>query len=144
LTDNRVLTTEDGLEAVVCDRSDGLGIELLRHAGIPVMVLSKEQNPVVTARCRKLGVECMQGADDKMGALTALMELHQLERSGIVFVGNAVNDVECLRFAGCGVAVADAWPAALEASDLVLSRPGGHGAVRELADLILARSEERG
>ena len=141
LTDNRVLTTTDGVEAVSSDRSDGLGIERLRKAGIPVMVLSKEQNPVVTARCRKLGIECVQGTDDKIGAMSALLATHELEWSEVVFVGNDINDVECLRAAGLGVAVADAWPAAVAAADLVLTRAGGRGAVRELADLILASRE---
>jgi len=51
-----------------------------------------------------------------------------------VYVGNDINDVDCLRLAGCGVAVADAHPEALRAADITLTRAGGHGAVRELCD----------
>jgi N-acylneuraminate cytidylyltransferase len=139
VTDNRVVTLEDGTEAILSDRSDGLGIERLREAGIPMIVLSKETNPVVAARCRKLSLECVQSADDKASALLAWMRAKSLDAADVVFVGNDLNDVECLRLVGCGVAVSDAHPAAYAAADIVLSRPGGHGAVRELADLIVER-----
>lgn len=142
LTDNRVMTFQDGAEAVTCDRSDGLGIGMLLKAGVPMVVLSKEANPVVSARCRKLGLECIQGLDDKRSAFVRWMEEHELDPAGVVFVGNDVNDLECLRLAGCGVVVHDAYPEALAEADLVLRRPGGQGAVRELADLILADTKE--
>lgn len=139
MTDNRVVTFQDGTEAVLCDRADGMGIELLRATDVEVVVLSKEANPVVTARCDKLHVACRQGIVDKLPAFRSWMADHELDPSDVVFVGNDVNDVDCLLAAGCGVVVADAHPSAVAAADLVLSSPGGHGAVREIADLILAR-----
>jgi len=142
LTDNGVLTTQDGVEAVRTNRSDGLGIAFLREAGLPMAVLSKEQNPVVAARCQKLQLECVQGVDDKIAAFVAWMDRRGLDPSEVVFVGNDANDVECLTAAGCGVVVADAHHSALAVADLVLTRPGGHGAVRELADLILDRVKD--
>jgi len=138
LTDNRVMTFPDGTEAVSSDRADGMGIEMLRGVGIPMVVLSKEQHPVVAARCRKLGLDHAHGIDDKSAAFRAWMDEHELDPATVVFVGNDVNDVECLELAGCGVAVADAHPAAAAAADIILSRPGGRGAVRELAELILS------
>lgn len=137
LTDNRVMTLQDGTEAVLSDRSDGLGIEMLRASGLPMVVLSKERNPVVTARCAKLSLDYVQSVDDKVGAFSEWIAAHDLDREHVVFVGNDVNDVECLRAAGCGVVVADATPEARAAADLVLTHRGGRGAVRELADLIL-------
>ncbi len=139
LTDDRVLTAQDGGEAVFCSRSDGMGIEMLRAAGIPAVVLSKEVNPVVSARCRKLQVECVQGVEDKASALVRWIKEHDLPAANVVFVGNDVNDVECLRIAGCGVAVADASDEARAAANIVLTREGGDGAVRELIDLVLSR-----
>ncbi len=137
LTDNRVMTFSDGTEAVVSDRADGLGIELLRATGLPMIVLSKERNPVVAARCLKLGLPFQQGIDDKVGAFRSWMTELALDPAGVVFVGNDVNDVECLDIAGYAVVVADAHDDARRAADLVLTRAGGRGAVRELVDLIL-------
>jgi N-acylneuraminate cytidylyltransferase len=141
LTDNKVATAQDGTETVVCDRSDGFGIETLRRAGVTVAVLSKERNPVVEARCRKLQVDCVQGLDEKVTALHAYLADHGLRPEHTVFVGNDRNDVECLKAVACGAVVADAHPSARAVANLVLSRPGGNGAVREIADLILKRRE---
>jgi N-acylneuraminate cytidylyltransferase len=115
---------------------------MLHNAGLPIVVLSKERDPVVAARCRKLGVEFVQAVDDKVGAFREWMSERVLDPTGVVFVGNDVNDVECLLAAGCGVVPADAHPSARAAADIVLSRPGGRGAVRELADLVLENTKD--
>ena len=70
-TNNKVIVSEDGKESVVCDRSDGLGIMMLKAAGIPSFILSKEKNPVVSARAKKLGLEVMQGIDHKLQILSS-------------------------------------------------------------------------
>jgi len=141
LTDNRVIVDQHGVESVSCSRGDGMGISLLRKVGVQVFVISKERNPVVEARCRKLQIEFLQAIDDKRPALEQLLGERGLSREGTLFVGNDINDVECMRWAACGVAVADAHPSALAAADLVLEKPGGFGAARELADRILGRAE---
>ena len=137
-TDNRVYVMQNGEEAIVCDRSDGMGIAMLRKAGIPMVVISTERNPVVSVRCEKLQLAVLQGVDDKLPALTEWAKEQGFTIDQIAFVGNDINDVECLRGAGLGVVVADAYPVAVEAADLQLVRDGGRGAVRELADQILA------
>lgn len=137
LTDDRVWVAADGSEMVAAHRGDGMGIELVREHGVEVVVLSRETNPVVAARCRKLGISYQHGVRDKVPALEALLADRQLDHDQIVYVGNDVNDLGCLRIAGCGVAVADAHPKVLAEADLVLSRPGGYGAVRELCDQII-------
>jgi N-acylneuraminate cytidylyltransferase len=137
LTDNRVVTFQDGTEAVIADRADGLGVERLRGAGMRMLVLSKERNAVVAVRCAKLGLECIQGIDDKATALRAWLAEHAVSAEHVVFVGNDVNDVQCLELVSCAVVVADAHPDVRGKADIVLGRPGGRGAVRELADLVL-------
>ena len=136
-TDNRVYVFQDGREAVVCDRGDGMGLSMLRATGLTIAVLSTEQNPVVEARCRKLKIECKQGLDDKRTALVELAREKSVDLKHVVYVGNDVNDLGCMEAAGFAVAVADAHPQALEAADFVLARPGGSGAIRELCDLLL-------
>ncbi len=137
MTDDRVYVAEDGRETVACTRGDGLGVTLLRRAHIPVLVLSTERNPVVAARCRKLKVECIQGCPDKTAEFDRVLREHAVRAADVVFVGNDVNDIGILRLAGCGLVVADAHPRAKAAARGVLAHPGGRGAVREVAELIL-------
>lgn len=144
MTDDRVVVREDGLESAICHRGDGFGIELLQKRGeVEVAVLSKETNPVVAARCRKLGILCHQGYDRKLPRLEALAEERGLEPREVAYVGNDLNDLEPMRWCGVAIAVADARPEVLRAADHVTRRDGGHGAVREVCDLLLGSSNER-
>ncbi len=136
-TDNKVMVTQEGLEAVVCNRGDGMGLSMLRRRGLPMLVLSSEVNPVVGARCRKLKLDCLQGYETKIGALNDWMVEKQLRPAEVVYVGNDVNDVECMSVVGCPVAVADATEPAHAAAKIVLRSTGGNGAVREVTDMIL-------
>lgn len=141
MTDNRVAVSEDGKEAVFCNRSDGLGIDLLKKRGIPMLVISLERNPVVAARCRKLGIECMQGIERKDEALCRWLAEHGLRAARTVYLGNDINDLACMRLVGFPVAVGDAYAPVKAIARWVLTRHGGHGAVRELADAICALEE---
>lgn len=136
MTDNRVAVLEDGREAVFCNRSDGLGIGRLRALGVPMLVLSTEVNPVVAARCAKLKLECLQGIEVKEDALAQWLAARGYDPARTIYVGNDINDLGCLRLAGYPVAVGDAYDEVKAIARLVLKRPGGHGAVRELADMI--------
>lgn len=140
-TDNRVFVHQDGTESVACNRSDGLGLEMARDAGLEIHVISKERNPVVRARCEKLGLPVAQQIDDKLPVLQGLAAERGLEATAVAFVGNDVNDAECMAWAGLGIAVADAHESALRAADFVTRQRGGHGAVREVCDLWLAARE---
>jgi len=137
LTDNRVWVNQDGVEAVAANRSDSYGLGLLRKAGIESLVISKEVNPVVAARCNKMKVPYLQGIDDKEKALQQHLVKKGIDSAHVVFVGNDINDLPGFRVAGWAVAVADALPEVIREADYVLSGQGGRGAVRELCDLIL-------
>ena len=137
MTDDRVWVDENGQESVVVHRGDGMGIALLRKAGIPAAVLSTERNKVVAARCKKLHLPVQQDLQDKAAALRKLLAEQQIDPAQVVYLGNDVNDLPCFPLVGCAVVVADAHPAVIAAADLVLEHTGGHGAVRELVDIIL-------
>ncbi|MBK8249823.1 MAG: acylneuraminate cytidylyltransferase [Gemmatimonadetes bacterium] len=137
MTDNTVWVGPDGVETVRCSRADGLGLAMLRQAGIPVVVLSTETHPVVTARCRKLDIPCQQGLADKGAALRDLATARGVSLDHVLFVGNDSNDAACLAMAGLAVVPADAHPAVLPHADWILAHPGGAGAVRELCDTLL-------
>jgi len=136
-TDNRVIVFDDGREAVVCNRGDGMGLALLREHKVPMIVLSTEKNPVVQARCAKLGMEFQQGLSDKLAVLHRLAAENKIDLAHVVYVGNDVNDLACMQAVGFAVAPSDAHPLARQHADLVLTSPGGYGAVRELCDLIV-------
>jgi N-acylneuraminate cytidylyltransferase len=142
MTDNRVLVFEDGREAVLCSRGDGMGLDLLRATGIPILVISKEGNPVVTARCRKLKIPCEQGVADKLPVLERAARERGVALSQVAFMGNDVNDLSCLRAVGLGIAPADAHPQVLRQADLITIAAGGVGAVREVCDLLMAANVE--
>ena len=141
-TDNRVWTDQDGKEMVAASRADGLRVRDLRERGISVIVLSSERNPVVQARARKMEIEAVQEPDlrKKGEALRKLMADRQVDPAHVVYVGNDANDLSCFEVAGWAVAVHDSYPEVLRAADYVLQSPGGHGALRELFDLVLGKS----
>jgi YrbI family 3-deoxy-D-manno-octulosonate 8-phosphate phosphatase len=137
MTDNRVLVDQDGREAVWVHRGDGWGIARLRDAGVPVVVISTETNPVVAARCRKLQIDSIQGCDDKLTALQRLACERNIDRESIAYVGNDANDLDCLKWVGLPIVVPDAETEVRAAAKRITSRAGGWGAVREVADWIL-------
>jgi len=141
-TDNRVYVMQNGDEAVACNRSDGMGISMLRAKGVPLVIISTEGNPIVKVRAAKLNLEVIQGVDDKLPRLIDWAGVKGLTLNQIAYLGNDINDLGCLKKVGLGVVVADAYPAAMDAADLILTKKGGHGAVREVADLWLAGNSE--
>ncbi len=142
-TDDTATVSTDGVEAVRVSRSDGMGVELLRAAGVPVLVLSKERNAVVAARAAKLRIPVLHGVDDKASALQRWCAEQGIDPARVAYVGNDVNDLPALEIVGWPIAVADAHPAVRAAARTVLTRSGGHGAVREVAELVLAAHRGR-
>ena len=124
-TDNRGLVLQDGREAVSCDCRDGLAVAQLKQSGIEMLVLSSETNPIVQARCSKLGISCLHGVDHKQSVLLDWLAECQIEPRQVIYAGNDVNDLECLQAVGCGVVVSDSHPDVFSAARIVLSSPGG-------------------
>ena len=137
MTDDLVTVDENGTESVRCSRSDGLGIRLVKEAGIAVVVISSETNRVVEARCKKLGIDFVQGTFQKTEKLRKYCQEKKIDSADAVYVGNDVNDIACFPVVGCALVPSDAHEKARAAADIVLTRAGGHGAVREVCDRIL-------
>ena len=136
-TDDAAYVDQDGRESVRVSRADGLGVERLRQAGVPVLIVSKETNPVVRARAAKLGVEVLHGVEHKAAVVRDWLGASGIRAERAAYLGNDLNDLAPMGVVGWPVAVADAQPAVRQAARLVLSRGGGAGAVRELCDLVL-------
>jgi 3-deoxy-D-manno-octulosonate 8-phosphate phosphatase (KDO 8-P phosphatase) len=135
-TDNRVWVNERGEELLAFSRSDGLGLRRLDEVGVKYLIISTEPNPIVGARAVKLNADCVQGVDDKLAVLFERTEELGVALGDTAYVGNDVNDVECLRAVGCPVVPADAWPEVRTLAKWVLSRAGGTGCVREFCDAV--------
>ncbi|MFJ3932440.1 cytidylyltransferase domain-containing protein [Streptomyces sp. NPDC090029] len=136
-TDDRVLVDADGREFVAVHRGDGLGVARMRAAGLRLLILSTEQNPVVAARARKLGIPVFHGIDRKDAALKQWAEEQGVALDRVLYAGNDVNDLPCFAVAGWPVAVASAHGAVRAAARAVTAAPGGEGAVREIAGWLL-------
>ncbi|MFI0898871.1 cytidylyltransferase domain-containing protein [Streptomyces sp. NPDC020983] len=136
-TDDRVLIDADGREAVTVHRGDGLGIAALRRAGLPVLILSTETNPVVAARARKLDVPVLHGIDRKDLALKQWCEENGIAPERVLYAGNDVNDLPCFGLVGWPVAVAGAHDVVRAAARAITTAEGGRGAIREIAAWLL-------
>ncbi len=142
-TDDRAHIDASGDERVSVNRGDGLGVRLLREAGVPVLILSTEEHPVVAARAAKLRVEVQHGVGDKATALREWAGEKGIPLERIAYVGNDINDLGCLTIVGWPIAVPGSHESVLSIARVVLGRRGGHGAVRELAERVLrARTKE--
>ncbi|MEU2154904.1 acylneuraminate cytidylyltransferase [Streptomyces sp. NPDC019396] len=136
-TDDRVLIDADGRELVAVHRGDGLGVAALRRAGLKLLILSTEQNPVVAARARKLNIPVLHGVDRKDLALKEWCEEQSIPPERVLYAGNDVNDLPCFGLAGWPVAVASAHESVRAAARAVTTTPGGAGAIREIAAWLL-------
>jgi YrbI family 3-deoxy-D-manno-octulosonate 8-phosphate phosphatase len=133
-TDNRVWVDERGEESLAFSRSDGLGLRRLDEVGVHYLIVSTEKNAIVGARAKKLEVDCVQGVGDKLSVVRDRSVDLGVPLEDTAFLGNDINDTECLRAVGVPVVPADAWPEVRALAHWVLSRPGGNGCVREFCD----------
>jgi YrbI family 3-deoxy-D-manno-octulosonate 8-phosphate phosphatase len=130
-----VYVFENGSEAVRCFRSDGIGLQKLEKMGIKTVIISTEANPVVSARARKLKMECVQNCSDKRAVLEEFAGNMGITLDEVAFVGNDVNDLACLTCVALPIVVRDAHPDVIAAARYRTKKPGGCGAVREICDL---------
>lgn len=139
LTDGRLFYGPQGEQLKVFHVRDGHGIKQVAEAGITVAIISGRKSAAVLRRARGLGIRHVtQGASDKLAALRKLAKARGIALEDCICVGDDTPDAPILAAAGLGVAVADAHPDALAAADLVTTRAGGHGAVREVCDWLVA------
>lgn len=143
-TDNSAYVDQHGMETARVNRSDGMGIAMARESGLRMLILSTETSAIVERRAEKLRVECMSGCEDKLTKLKQWARKNGLERERIAYIGNDLNDLECLQWVGWPIVVSDAHPSLLHLNAFVTSLSGGHGSVREVTDVLVAerRKEE--
>ena len=139
LTDGRFSLSDDGVESKAFNTQDGFGIRQLLRAGLEVAIISGRQSNAVDKRMSELGVtHVIQSCSDKLAAFQTLISELGIEAANTVYVGDDVPDIPLLRRAGISIAVANAVDEVQAECSIMTMAIGGHGAVREICDLILA------
>jgi 3-deoxy-D-manno-octulosonate 8-phosphate phosphatase (KDO 8-P phosphatase) len=145
-TDNKVYINQDGSESVRCDRGDGLAFDLVRafqkKKTLPdFFILSKESNPVVLKRAKKMKLDCFHGIGNKLEFMKDYFQTHHTfidePFSGLVYVGNDLNDLPLMRRSAYAVAPVDAHPKVKEIASTILTQRGGEGFVRAFIEQLL-------
>lgn len=138
MTDGRIIYDNEGGETKAFDVKDGHGLKLIQRAGIQVGIITGRQSAVVDRRASELGIgHVFQGAKDKMQPFRSLLETLALDPSEVAYMGDDIVDLPVMRQVGFSATVADAVDEVKAHADLVTSRVGGRGAVREVCDLLL-------
>jgi 3-deoxy-D-manno-octulosonate 8-phosphate phosphatase (KDO 8-P phosphatase) len=139
MTDGGLYYAADGTELRRFDVRDGVGIKALMAAGIEVAFITASRTPAIRHRATALGVpHCLVGVEDKLAALSALCVRLGIPLEAVGHVGDDVNDIPILKSVGVPMTVADARPEVRALAVHATGRKGGDGAVREIADRILA------
>jgi len=142
LTDGRIVMDEDGKELRFFDVKDGFGVRAMIEMGVSVAVISGRAAPCVARRLEGLGVrDVYQGVREKRKPFAELLDKHGLEPEEVLFVADDVYDLPLFGEVGVKVAVSDATEEVRRAADWVTKRPGGRGAVREVAEALLAAKD---
>ena len=138
LTDGRMILSDRGDEMKSFHTHDGIGLALARRAGIRTAMVTGESSPIAKTRGAKLGVDSVVlGARRKGEVVEALCAEHNVPVEAVAFIGDDLLDIPAMQRVGLAVTVADA-PAAVKAVAHHVTRArGGHGAVRELVELVL-------
>jgi len=138
LTDGTVHISSDGTETKQFSVLDGMGLVRLAKHGVATAWISGRASGATTVRASELKIpHLVQGRTDKLDALQELAAELDLAHDQIVYMGDDDIDAPAIQWAGIGVTVPDAMPAALAAADYLTSRPAGRGAVREVCEHIL-------
>lgn len=139
LTDGSLYVSSDGSETKRFSIIDGLGLVLLREAGVKVAWISGRGSEATNRRAAELKIDSViQGRKDKAAALADLLKDMNLSPEQAVYMGDDTIDTGAIKMAAIGVAVPEAQPEPLEAADYITTRTGGNGAVREVCNHILA------
>lgn len=138
LTDGRIYIGNDGEIMKAFDVKDGYGIRSLMKCGVVPVIITGRKSAIVEARCRELGIEELyQGVADKLECMMDVAGKYGVEREQIAYIGDDMNDLACLQYAGISACPADAWKPVKESASYVCRNDGGRGAVREFADYLI-------
>jgi len=137
-SDGRIYLGNNGEELKAFHTKDGYGIKALGASGVDVAVITGRKSNIVQTRMTALNVKhIVQGEENKLPALKAMIASLALTPEQVAYIGDDMPDFECLNYVGLSIAVSDAHPAILKVCDYITYTRGGFGAVRETCDLIM-------
>ncbi|MGC8842701.1 MAG: KdsC family phosphatase [bacterium] len=142
LTDGGIILESSGQEAKIFNAQDGLGISLAKKAGLRIIWITGRSSPLVDKRAKELEVDLLiQGAKGKARALKEACQALKISLKEVAYIADDLNDYPAFSLAGLKIAVGNAVEEIKEKADLLLSKEGGRGAVREAIEEILRKQE---
>jgi len=149
-TDNLVLHSQDGKETIVRSKLDSLGIDMLNDSKlynktnylslnhpVDILIISRESNLVLKKTSKKIKVKYLKNQYTKVESLKIEVKKRGLELNQVLYIGNDINDLECMKEVGLSVAVADSHINTLKIADYITKNFGGRGAIREIIELLI-------
>jgi YrbI family 3-deoxy-D-manno-octulosonate 8-phosphate phosphatase len=144
LTDAGMYYTENGDELKKFNTRDGMGVALVREAGLTTAILTRENTRMVERRGAKMRIDhVFIGVTDKLTCMRSLLEQLGLTLDQVAYIGDDVNDYELLCHVGLAAAVRDASRLPKSVAHLITEAKGGEGAVRELCEIILEAQQDQ-
>ena len=138
LTDGTLYYTDSGEEMKAFNVHDGHGMRMLKDSGIELAIISSRSSRCVEARARNLGIELLfQGAADKLAAFGEVLTRVAVAAEACAYAGDDLVDLPVMKRCGLAVTVPDAPAPVLRQAHYVTRARGGHGAVREMCEIVL-------
>ncbi|MFA5096206.1 MAG: HAD-IIIA family hydrolase [Candidatus Omnitrophota bacterium] len=138
LTDGRIIYDSQGRDSKFFDVHDGLGVYLLHKAGIKTIIVTAKGSRAIKPRARDMRVaEVFADIAPKSSILARVMKKYAVTSDEVCFAGDDLVDLGLMKVVGFPIAVFNACPEIKQAASYITLRPGGRGAVREIAELIL-------
>ena len=135
LTDGKIYMSADGELMKAFNIKDGYAIAHLEDKQIVPVIITGRSSEILVRRCRELGIiELYQGIEDKTAKLLSICKKFQVEASNVAYIGDDLNDLECMKICGYSAAPADAAKEVLASVDYICKHRGGEGAVREFIE----------
>lgn len=138
LTDGRIIYDSCGSDMKLFDVHDGLGVYVLKKAGIPTILITAKGSKAITPRARDMQVEgVFENIFPKTAVMNKILKKYKVDNNQVCFVGDDLVDLCLMKKVGLPIAVSNACYEVKQAAAYVTLKEGGRGAVREVAELIL-------
>lgn len=138
LTDSGMYYSNKGEELKKFNTKDGKGLELIRGINVKVVIITGENSNIVKSRAIKLNItDCFLNVKDKKNLLLKICLEQNINLEEVAYIGDDINDLECLKMVGFSACPADSLEVVKKAVKYICKLNGGFGAVRELCDLII-------